>query len=72
MRIASLTLHIRNVLLVFSRPLPEECFHHVAEFPTGAHDDGMDALEGAVSLIPREISRIISSFCSRESALVRY
>ncbi|MBX7244627.1 MAG: hypothetical protein K1X53_03960 [Candidatus Sumerlaeaceae bacterium] len=70
-RIASLQTAIANGDIVFSRHLPEEFLHQADEFPNGAHDDGLDALEGAISLIPRKVGGLIYTFGPRESALAR-
>jgi len=54
-RIASLEALIVNGWLLFSRELPEAFFQQAEQFPAGAHDDGLDALEGVVALARRSI-----------------
>jgi len=49
-RIASLETLIANGWLLFSPTLGEEFFQQCEQFPRAAHDDGLDALEAAVSL----------------------
>jgi len=52
-RIASLETLIANGWLLFSRNLSEDFFQQCEQFPRAAHDDGLDALESAVSLARR-------------------
>lgn len=52
-RIASLETLIANGWLIFSRDLNESFLRQAEEFPRGAHDDGLDALESAVALARR-------------------
>ncbi len=49
-RIAALETLISNGWLLFSNTLSEDFLRQCAQFPGGAHDDGLDALEGAVQL----------------------
>ncbi|MCX8036771.1 MAG: phage terminase large subunit [Candidatus Sumerlaeia bacterium] len=49
-RIAALETLISNGWLLFSNTLSEDFLRQCAQFPRGAHDDGLDALEGAVQL----------------------
>jgi predicted phage terminase large subunit-like protein len=49
-RIAALETLITNGWLLFSRGLSELFIQQCEQFPRGAHDDGLDALEAAVSL----------------------
>jgi len=52
-RIASLESLASNGWLLFSRTLREEFLQQCEQFPHGAHDDGLDALEAAVALARR-------------------
>jgi predicted phage terminase large subunit-like protein len=52
-RVASLETLITNGWLLFSRNLSEEFIQQCEQFPRAAHDDGLDALEAAVSLARR-------------------
>jgi len=52
-RIASLETLIANGWLLFSRDLSEEFLQQAEQFPRASHDDGLDALEAAVSLARR-------------------
>lgn len=52
-RIASLETLIANGWLLFSRNLGEDFLQQAEQFPRGAHDDGLDALESAVTLARR-------------------
>ena len=52
-RIASLETLIANGWLLFSRDLSEAFIQQCEQFPRGAHDDGLDALEAAVALARR-------------------
>jgi predicted phage terminase large subunit-like protein len=49
LRIQSLQPDIRNGYLLFSRD-QTELLRQLEQFPLGRHDDGPDALEGAVRL----------------------
>ena len=49
-RIMSLEPLVANGWILFNRNLPEEFFRQLEDAPTGLHDDGPDALEGAVAL----------------------
>lgn len=51
MRIATLEPLIHNGWLRFSRQLPDAFWAQMEQFPQGEHDDGLDALEGAVALL---------------------
>ena len=52
-RIASLETLVTNGWLLFSRDLGETFIQQCEQFPHGAHDDGLDALEAAVALARR-------------------
>ena len=54
-RIASLEPLVTNGWLLFSERLPQSFFHQCQDFPESLHDDGLDALEGAVNLARRSI-----------------
>jgi predicted phage terminase large subunit-like protein len=54
-RIASLETLVTNGWLLFSRELSESFLQQCEQFPRGAHDDGLDALEAAVSLARRSV-----------------
>ncbi|MBI1785653.1 hypothetical protein HYR69_10970 [Candidatus Sumerlaeota bacterium] len=64
-RVAGLEPRIRNRWILFNRELPEEFMRQLRDFPAAPHDDGPDALEGAVrlanepkeSFAPQAISR---------------
>lgn len=47
LRIASMEPDTANGWLMFNRRLPPDVVQQAVEFPTGAHDDGIDAIHGA-------------------------
>ena len=49
-RIGELQVAAGGGWLAFARNLPEEFFAQAAQYPTGEHDDGLDALAAAVKL----------------------
>lgn len=51
LRIANLQPYIEGGTLLFNRALPKRLFEQLSHFPTATHDDGPDALEGAVHVI---------------------
>ena len=67
-RIASLETLITNGWLLFSRELSEEFFQQCEQFPRGAHDDGLDALESAVAMARRATIGRASPAGSKRSA----
>lgn len=67
-RIASLETLIANGWLLFSRELSEEFFQQCEQFPRGAHDDGLDALESAVAMARRATIGRASPAGSKRSA----
>ena len=50
-RIATLEPLVANGWLQFAADLPQEFWRQFEAFPRGRHDDGIDAVEGAVSLL---------------------
>ncbi len=51
MRLARLEPLMAHGWLRFRRDLPQEFWTQLESFPHGAHDDGLDAVEGAVALL---------------------
>jgi predicted phage terminase large subunit-like protein len=51
LRIANLQPYIEAGTLLFNRALPKRFFEQLSHFPTATHDDGPDALEGAIHVI---------------------
>jgi len=71
-RIASLETLIANGWLLFSRDLSEKFIQQCEQFPRAAHDDGLDALESAVSLARRAVSgRALAAGPKRPSRQMR-
>ncbi|MFP4381347.1 MAG: phage terminase large subunit [Candidatus Sumerlaeia bacterium] len=67
-RIATLEPLLSNGWLRLSADLPEEFWNQLACFPRGKHDDALDALEGAISLL-RNMK--VESRASKPRATVR-
>jgi predicted phage terminase large subunit-like protein len=55
-RISRLEPEVANGWIRFRRDLSPDFFQQLAQFPRGAHDDGPDALEGAVSMLERGVA----------------
>lgn len=54
-RIATLQPHITNGHLLFNETLPVEFIRQLHHFPSATHDDGPDALNGAVNALSRSV-----------------
>ncbi|MFW6303956.1 MAG: hypothetical protein ACOC2L_04975 [Candidatus Sumerlaeota bacterium] len=67
MRLARLEPLITHGWLRFSRRLPQEFWTQLEGFPRAAHDDGLDALEGAVTLLRNQDNRMSRNTTRRKS-----
>lgn len=55
-RISRLEPEVANGWILFRRGLAPEFLQQLGQFPRGAHDDGPDALEGAVAMLERGVA----------------